>query len=322
MKKNKSISWRRVPSSSLDLSGWKAAVVGGTGGLGRAISKVLASRGASVTVIGQTFRDEGARGIEFVKADLSLLREAEHVAKALPAEQLDLVVFTTGIFAAPKRQETGEGLERDMAVSYLNRLVMLRELAPRLGRDRTGERAKHKPRVFVMGFPGTGQAGTLGDLNADKAYKAFEVHMNTVAGNEMLVLDGAKRYPELAIFGLNPGLIKTNIRDNFLGKDSLKSRFTETLIGWLAPTPEDYGDRIAPLLVSPDIEAHSGALFNRKGDAILPSPKLEDNAHVSRFFAEAEALVERAAATPRPASAAIASASSRYTRPRPASSST
>lgn len=33
------------------------------------------------------------------------------------------------IFAAPKRQVTAEGIERDMAVSYLNRLVMLRNLA-------------------------------------------------------------------------------------------------------------------------------------------------------------------------------------------------
>src|SRR5580765_3205710 len=163
MKKNKSITWRRVPTVSMNLKGWTVAVVGGTGGLGRAISKSLASRGASVTVIGQTFRDEGVAGIDFVRADLSLMREAERVAKALPAEQFDLVVLTTGIFAAPKRQETVEGLERDMAVSYLSRLVILREIAPRLGKSRSGERAKLRPRVFVMGYPGTGQAGTLGD---------------------------------------------------------------------------------------------------------------------------------------------------------------
>ena len=81
-----------------------------------------------------------------------------------------------------------------------------------------------KPRVFIMGYPGTGQAGTLDDLNAEKSYRAMPVHMNTVAGNEMLVLDAPTRYPNATFFGLNPGLIKTNIRDNFLGKDTLKSR--------------------------------------------------------------------------------------------------
>jgi len=292
MKRDKSITWQHVDTASLDLKGRKVAVVGGTGGLGRAISRVLASRGASVTVVGQTFRDAGVPGIEFIQADLSLMRESERVAKALPAGQLDLVVFTTGIFAAPKRQETAEGIERDMAVSYLSRLVTLRELAPRLGKDRPA--ASMKPRVFIMGYPGTGQAGSLDDLNAEKSYSARPVHMNTVAGNEMLVLDGAKRYSNATFFGLNPGLIKTNIRDNFLGKGTLKSRIIEWVIGILTPSATNYAERLAPLLVAPDLEAHSGAMFDRKGAAILPSVKLTDDSYVTRFIAASEALVARA----------------------------
>jgi len=295
MKKNEHITWTRVDAARLDLKGWNIAVVGGTGGLGRAITKVLVSRGAAVTVVGQTFRDQGVAGIEFVKADLSLIREAKRVAEALPVEQLDLVLFTTGIFAAPKREVTAEGLERDMAVSYLNRLVMLREIAPRLGKDRTGERASTKPRIVSMGYPGTGQAGTLGDLNAEQSYGAMKVHMNTVAGNEMLVLDAVQRYPQVNFFGLNPGLIKTNIRDNLLGKDSFKSRFMEMLIGWFTPSPATYAERIAPLIVSPDLEAHSGALFDQKGAAIEPSPGLSDAGHVARFLGESEVLVARVA---------------------------
>src|SRR3954471_22440396 len=99
-----------------------------------------------------------------------------------------------------------------------------------------------KPRVFIMGYPGTGQAGTPDDLNAEKSYSAFGVHMNTVAGNEMLVLDAAKRYPNTTCIGLNPGLIKTNIRDNFLGKDTLRSRVAEWLIGLLNPSAETYAE--------------------------------------------------------------------------------
>jgi NAD(P)-dependent dehydrogenase (short-subunit alcohol dehydrogenase family) len=219
------------------------------------------------------------------------LREAERVAKRLPAETLDLVVFTTGIFAAPKRQETAEGIERDMAVSYLSRLVILREIAPRLGTKRP--EARMKPRVFVMGYPGAGQAGTLGDLNAERSYSAMVVHMNTVAGNEMLVLDAAKRYPQASFFGLNPGLIKTNIRDNFLGEGSTKSRMIEWMIGLVTPSAKAYAELLVPLLVSPELEGHSGAMFNQKGLAIFPSPKLSDG-HVKDFLAASEALVSRA----------------------------
>ncbi|MDY7229593.1 SDR family NAD(P)-dependent oxidoreductase [Hyalangium rubrum] len=291
MKRDKNLVWRRVDAAGLDLKGLKVAVVGGTGGLGRAISHLLASRGASVTVVGQTFRDSGVPGIEFLQEDLSLMSEAQRVAAALPAETLDLVVLTTGIFAAPTRQETAEGLERDMAVSYLSRLVLVRGMAPRLGKHRSA--APMKPRVFIMGYPGTGQAGSLGDLNAEKSYSGMAVHMNTVAGNEMLVIDSAKRYANASFFGLNPGLIKTNIRSNFLGEGSLRFRFIEWMIGLLAPSAETYAETVTPLLVSPDLEGHSGAMFDKKGDAILPSAKLTDD-HVRAFLADSEALVARA----------------------------
>ena len=74
--RDKNFDWRRVESRSLDLKGMRVAIVGGTGGIGRALSRFLVSRGAAVVVIGQTFRDSDVPGIEFIKADRSLMREA------------------------------------------------------------------------------------------------------------------------------------------------------------------------------------------------------------------------------------------------------
>jgi NAD(P)-dependent dehydrogenase (short-subunit alcohol dehydrogenase family) len=290
MKRNPSVHWRRVDTARLDLKGVKAVIVGGTGGLGRALAQTLASRGASVVVVGQTFRDAGARGIEFIEADLSLMSEARRVADLLPAETLDLLIFTTGIFAAPKREETADGIERDMAVSFLNRLVMLRRIAPRLGKDRSG--SAMKPRVFIMGYPGSGQVGRLDDLNAERSYSAMAAHMNTVVGNEALALDAARRYAHATVFGLNPGLIKTNIRSNFLGANKLLFGISEWLIGVLSPSAAVYAKNIAPLLVSPDIEQHSGAMFDQQGRAIHPSAGLTES-HVRTFLATSEALASR-----------------------------
>ncbi|KAF1710146.1 SDR family NAD(P)-dependent oxidoreductase [Pseudoxanthomonas sacheonensis] len=289
MKRDKRVAWRRA--NALKVEGKQVAVIGGTGGIGRALSRHLASLGADVVVVGQTFRDTSVPRIAFMQADLSLMREAQRVADALPAESLDMVILTTGIFAAPQRQETAEGIERDLAVSYLNRLVILRAIAPRLGTRRP--LSSVKPRVFLVGYPGGGQIGAPDDLNSEKSYKAMPAHMNTVAGNEMLVLDAAKRWPHATFFGLNPGLIKTNIRDNFFGKDSLKSRAVETLIGLLTPTANTYAQRIAPLLLTSDIEGHSGAMFDSKGGAILPSPGLTEQ-HIRKFMAASEALMVRA----------------------------
>jgi NAD(P)-dependent dehydrogenase (short-subunit alcohol dehydrogenase family) len=290
-RRNKNFDWRRVDVRSLDLKGMKVAIVGGTGGIGRAFSRFLASRGASVLAIGQTFRDSDVPGIEFIKADLSLMREAQRVGSLLPAETLDLVIFTTGIFAAPKRQETAEGIERDMAVSYLSRLVMIREIASRLGKNRPA--ASMKPRVFVMGFPGAGQIGKLDDLNGERSYNSMASHMNTVAGNEVLVLDSAQRYPNVNFFGLNPGGIKSNIRSNWLGANSFKHRIFEWVIGLISQSADTYAQRLAPLLASPDLEGHSGAMFDRKGFAIFPSPKLTDD-YTKKFIAASEELVSRA----------------------------
>jgi hypothetical protein len=161
-----------------------------------------------------------------------------------------------------------------------------------LGKDRSA--ARMKPRVFIMGYPGVGQAGTLDDLDAEKSYGAMRAHMNTVAGNEALVLDAAKRYPQMNVFGLNPGLHRTDIRNNLFGAGSLKSRFAEWMIGLLTQSPEDYAEHLAPLLVSPDLEAHGAAMFDRKGNAIQPSAKLTDGSYVDAFIAASEALVARA----------------------------
>lgn len=282
MKRDNSFNWRRVGSGQINLAGQQVIVVGGTGGIGQALSRFLASAGATVTVVGQTFRDAGVPRINFMQADLSLMREAKRVATLLPAEQADLVIFTAGIFAAPQRQETAEGIERDLAVSFLNRLVMLREIAPRLGSERPAGR--NRPRVFNMAFPGSGQTGNPADLNSEQSYGAMAAHMNTVAGNEILVLDGTRRHPQINFYGLNPGLIKTSIRNNLFGKGSLKSRIVETIIGMLTPTAETYAERIAPLLVSPDIDGHSGALFDSKGNPILPSAGMSA-AHMNDFLA-------------------------------------
>ncbi|WP_309896036.1 SDR family NAD(P)-dependent oxidoreductase [Archangium sp.] len=283
-----------TPATELSLSGRKAVVIGGTDGLGRELARQLASRGASVTVVGRTFRDEGTPGIDFLKADLSLMAEGRRIGRSLPAEALDFVFLTTGIIAAPNREVTPEGLERDMAVSYLSRLAILRELAPRMAS--APREGRPRPRVYVMGFPGTGEKGNLEDLNAERSYAAMPVHMSTVAGNESLVLEFARRYPTLDFYGLNPGLIKTKIRSNYLGEGSLKHRLAEWLIGLTMISAEQYAQRMVPVLLSPSLEGRSPVMFNQKGRPIEASTTLGDG-YAGRFITASEQLIDRALAS-------------------------
>jgi hypothetical protein len=125
-------------------------------------------------------------------------------------------------------------------------------------------------------------------------YRSVLNGVNTVAGNEALVLDAAKRYPHATVFGLNPGLHRTEIRGNLLGQGTLKARFVEWMIGLWSTSAETYAERLTPLFVSPDLETHSGAMFGQKGNAILPSAQLKDESYVRAFMTASEALVSRA----------------------------
>lgn len=214
---------------------------------------------------------------------------------------MDFVVLTTGILAASTRQVSPEGIELDMAVSALSRHVLLKELYPRL---------RPTARVFVMGMPGSGQVGVLGDLNWERSYDGGfgKVHANTVAANEAIVHHWAAAGGAAGarIYGLNPGLIHTGIRTGVHGGGVLGG-FMERVIDWLNPTPQQYADRILQLFLAPELAAHSGALFGQKGTAIRPTPVFSDPAYTARWITELDALVAKALAHPA-AVAALAAA--------------
>lgn len=286
MKRIRSFSWT-APALS-ELRGKKAAIIGGTSGIGRAVARLLAANGAAATVVGRTFQDSGTPRIDFVEADLSRMAEARRVAETLPAETLDFIVFTTGIMAGPKRETTSDGIERDLAVSYLSRFVILRGIADRLGTQRPNDAVR--PRMFVMGFPGSGQRANVDDLNSDRSYGGMTAHMNTVAGNEALVLDAAHRYPDIDSFGLNPGFVKTGIRANLFGGDNWLYRTMERMAGFMTKDAYAYADKIVPLFLAPELLGRSGMMFDDKARAIEPSAWLDADA-TTRLIAASEGIL-------------------------------
>lgn len=282
-------------SSSLSLvKESKTLVIGGTGGLGRQIARNLASDGSQVTVVGQTFRDEGISNLSFIKSDLSSIRTAQELGTQLAQNQFDVVLFTTGIIASRERQETPEGFERDLAVSYLNRLAIIDSLFSDKSSffSNAAKSELAKPRVFVMGFPGNNQSGNLSDINQEKSYGVMGAHSNTVAGNEALVHYFAKKEPRVDIFGLNPGIVKTDIRKNLWGDSGIMKYVggvMEFFIGFFNETPEQYASRITPLLYKPGIK--SGSLFNNKGD-VIPASKEFDFDYSLKWIEASRALIK------------------------------
>jgi hypothetical protein len=291
-KKNPSIRLNPERVDGLDLSGRKLLAVGGTNGLGRAIARLALARGAHVTVVGRTFRDDSHPRLTFVQADLSSMARSRRAGEELQVEEVDVALFTSGIIASKTREETAEGVERDVAVSFLNRVAILRGIAGRLGTARLA--GAPTPRVFVMGSPGTGLLGQPEDLNTEASYSAMRAHGNTLAGNEALALGADGMFPGPHYFGLGPGLIKTSIRENYLGRNgNLGYKLFEAAVGVLMPSPEKYASRVVPLLFTPQLDGTSGVLFNRLGEPVLPSPGF-DREHVARYMSASTELLDRA----------------------------
>ena len=76
MKRDKNLAWRRVDATSVDLEGMKVAIVGGTGGIGRAFSRFMASGGASILVVVSPDL-EGHSGAMFDRKGFAILPSPE-----------------------------------------------------------------------------------------------------------------------------------------------------------------------------------------------------------------------------------------------------
>ena len=62
------------------------------------------------------------------------------------------------------------------------------------------------------------------------------------------------------------------------------------LIGLFMGSAETYAARIVPVMVAPELEGRSGAMFNQKGLAIRATEALTES-HVSALMAASEKLV-------------------------------
>ena len=97
----------------------------------------------------------------------------------MPAESINMIIFTQGIFTGRKRLVSQENIELDVAVSYLSRFVIARDIVSRIGKNILSQNVK--PRIFIMGFPGGyREAGSIDDLNSEKSYNWYKAHMNGV----------------------------------------------------------------------------------------------------------------------------------------------
>ena len=271
------------------VKGKRFLIVGGTKGIGAALGTSLVKRGAHVVVSGRSKSEETPEGAEFIQNDVSSLANAQSlVRKDLHGQTFDTVVMTVGIITRSKLTRTAEGIEEDLAVSYMSRFVILNELIKARAID-------GRKRVFIMGYPGQNMEPTnINDINFDTTpYKQLAAHMNTVLFNEALVYELAQKHTDLHVFGLNPGLIRTKIRDNVHGGDSSwMGMVVEKLIDWLNPSTTTYAEHgLINLMASPLLDSITAKSFSRDLVELPPGPWVADRINREKAWKATQELI-------------------------------
>ncbi|MGB1580505.1 MAG: SDR family NAD(P)-dependent oxidoreductase [Nevskiales bacterium] len=120
-----------------DLSGQRALVTGGAGGLGIATAKALLEHGAEVIIA--DVNADAAQAVaaqyaacEYRPLNLGQLQSLPVFAEPLLQRPLDLLINLAGIYPPAQRAETVDGLERAMAINFWGHFALTACLLPAL----------------------------------------------------------------------------------------------------------------------------------------------------------------------------------------------
>jgi NAD(P)-dependent dehydrogenase (short-subunit alcohol dehydrogenase family) len=180
-------------------------ITGGTNGIGRALARHHVERGDQVVAVGsseeggQRLREEVPE-VEFIRADLSSLRQSSDLVERLCTEHpvVDALVLAAFRFN-PTRVETEEGFEHTFALYVLNRWLMAEGLrgplekaaAPVIinlcGAGKGGNRKGGAGKGGV-GRGGAGKGGLIrwDDLQFKDKYRAVAATMQGARASELL----------------------------------------------------------------------------------------------------------------------------------------
>src|SRR5262245_20724065 len=293
------------------LTGRCALVTGGTDGIGKEIARGLTARGARVIIVGsdpqkgkrlqnELRAETGHDDVDFLRADLSLVREVDRLAEEIAARYTSLhyVVLCAGIVRG-RFTLTLVGLETNFAIGYLSRFVLVEWLLTIMR-----ELATPRAAARIVVISGAARNGTIhyDDVNLTHNFATLRAVSQLREANDMFAIEQARRLDEagaqapVLINVLKVGVVRTSIRRQF---PLWMKVLVPTLLDWfLALPPQRVANKALRLLLSPQFEDTSGALFSlvKRFKPLAPGPRTSDPAEGRRLWTFSERMAARARA--------------------------
>ena len=266
-------------STDWQLDGRVCLLTGATGGIGSATAFVLASLGAELVLVGRserklrTLRREvlratpGARVLG-IAADLSSQADVRRLARRVLDEvpRLDTLVNNAAV-VTNRREETADGLERQLAVNHLAPFLLTNLLLERL--------EANAPARVVMVASQVERDGAIDftDLQGRHAYDRWRAYRQSKLANILFARELGRRVAGRGItpISLHPGVYSTRLLDALMGWSPLVTR----LRGRPVPGPEAAALVLTRAVAAPDLTG-SEAIHLHEHHIAEPSARARD----------------------------------------------
>jgi retinol dehydrogenase 14 len=286
----------------MTLTGKTVLVTGATSGIGLEASAELATRGATVVMVGrdakkteaaraEVERRSGSKLIETLLCDFSSQRQVRQLAADYRARhsRLDILVNNAGS-VSDARVVTEDGLEQTFAVNHLGYFLLTTLLLDLVEQSAPA-------RIVNVASVGHRQ----GDLDFDNlqyekgGYWIMRAYSRSKLANVLFTAELARRLAgkNVTVNCLHPGAVATSI----WSRAPSYARPLLAVAKLFMVSPAKGGSRIVYLATSPDVADVSGAYFE-KNRRVEPAPLARDAALAARLWRVSEELTStsRAAA--------------------------
>ncbi|MCU1412700.1 MAG: short-chain dehydrogenase [Microbacteriaceae bacterium] len=272
---------------SAPLHGTTIVITGASSGLGAAAARELASRGATIAVVGRNpertkLVAEQVGGTPFL-ADYDELGQVRALAAALLEryETIDVLANNAGGLVA-KRATTVDGHERTFQHNHLAPFLLTSLLLPRL-------RAASGRVISTASAANLGGRVRIDDLDrAHRAYLAgWPAYGTSKLETIMFIEELARREPMISAYAFHPGYVSTNF-----GTELAVIRFANFVSGKrLGISPEQGGAPLVHLASAPEVGVPSGTYFDGLKPGGRTAPQAKDAALAAALWNASESMV-------------------------------